>query len=183
MRHDMFTTIHKAIRNHLFDLARDAARIDLGSTAEIDALVAKIDHALGFLEEHAHEEDLHIFPAVRTVAPELAQSLAADHRALDVVAIEVERAAHELAEAEPSERPQAGAQLARMLNHMLALQLVHMGREETEVNTLLWGALDDVELARIHRRILQAIPPERMAEWAALMAPALSAVERRAILG
>jgi len=183
MRVDLFTTIHKAIRADLFDLAREAARCDLRSTEDVDALVAHVERTVGYLEEHAHHEDNHILGAVRTVAPELAASLAQDHRALDVVAIEVERAAHALATAGAAERPAAGAQLARLVNHLVAVQLVHMNREETEVNDALWGSLGDPELAEIRGRILGGIPAERMVEWRALMAPALSPVERAAVIG
>lgn len=183
MRVDLFTTIHKAIRGALFELAREAARCDLRSAAEIDALVARVERTIGYLEEHAHHEDHHVIAAVRTVAPELAASLAQDHRALDVVAIEVERAAHELATASPSERPDVGAQLVRLVNHLVAVQLVHMNREETEVNAALWEGLGDPELADIRGRILGAIPADRMTEWQALMVPALSPVERAAVIG
>lgn len=183
MRVDLFTTIHKAIRGALFELAREAARCDLRSAEEIDGLVARVERTIGYLEEHAHHEDGHVLPAVRTVAPELAASLAQDHRALDVVALEVERAAHALAAASPADRPDAGGQLARLVNHLVAVQLVHMNREETEVNEALWGALGDPELAGIHGRILAAIPADRMSEWQGLMGPALSPVERAAVIG
>ncbi len=183
MRVDLFTMIHKAVRSLLFELAADAARIDLRSTSAIDALVARIEHAVDLLDEHAHQEDTHVFPAVRTIAPDLASSLAADHRALDVVAIEVERAALALAQVELAERPAGGAQLARLLNHLVALQLVHMGREETEVNAALWSGLDDTELAAVRDRILGGIPAARTEEWRNLMAPALSPMERQLVLG
>lgn len=183
MRVDLFTTIHKAVRALLFELAADAARVDLRSAAAIDALVARVEHVIDLLDEHAHQEDAHVISVVRTIAPELAGSLASDHRALDVVAIEVERTAHLLAQAEPAQRPAAGAQLARLVNHLVAVQLVHMGREETEVNEALWGALDDLELAAVRARILGGMPAARTDEWRSLMAPALSPMERQLVLG
>jgi hypothetical protein len=177
----MFTTIHKGLRALLFDAAAESGRVDVTVTSEIDALVARIECALAFLEEHAEVEDRHLLPALRTVAPELAASLAAEHRALDDLQHEVERAGDALLAAAPPERAGAVAALARAFHRLLAAHLGHMGREETEANAALWAALDDGELLAIRGRVVRSLGPERHAEWIAMIRPALSPQERQVV--
>lgn len=179
MRVDLFSTIHKGVRAMLFDLSATAARADVTSTASVDELVAHVDRVLSFLDEHAGLEDQFIFPVVRTLDPLLADELAADHRGLDAVQREVELAAHALALTDLSQRPVVGAQLIRVVNHLIAVQLLHMNREETEVNATLWAGLSDVELGAMRARIGSHIPSDRMAQWVAILEPAMNPVERR----
>lgn len=179
MRVDLFSTIHKGVRAMLFDLSRTAARTDVTSTALVDELVDHVDRVLGFLDEHAGLEDQFIFPAVRRLDPLLADELAADHRGLEVVQREVELAADALALTDLSQRPLVGAQLIRVINHFVAVQLLHMNREETEVNATLWAGLSDVELGTLRATIGASIPADRAALWRVILEPALNPVERR----
>ena len=183
MRVDLFSVIHKGLRSVLFEAALEAARVDPTSSPAVDALVARVERLLAYLEEHAHAEDTHIFPALRTIAPELAASLAADHRGLEVVQLETERAAHALALADLAGRAEAAAHLLRLLNHLTAVHLVHMNREETEASAALWAGMADGELAGLRVRIQASIPPDRHAEWLAILGPALSPQERRLVVG
>lgn len=183
MRVDLFSVIHKGIRAQLFELSVEVARVDVMETRSVDALAARVERVLDLLDEHAHHEDTHTFPMLRTCAPELAGELEADHRAMEVVQIEVERATQALALAELSARTLAGAQLLRVVNHLVAMQLVHMNREETEVHAAMWAAFDDRELVALRTRVTESIPPARYAEWMKIIAPALSPMERQLVVG
>jgi iron-sulfur cluster repair protein YtfE (RIC family) len=178
-RLDLFTTIHRGLRVLLFDVARAAARIDAARDDEVDALVSQVERLLEYLDEHAGNEDRHILPALRTVAPELEAFFAADHRRLDALQRRVGAAAGALELAAPADRAAAAAALARGLNELVAAHLAHMHREETDANAALWGRLADEELLAIQGRIVGGIPPERRAEWMELVLPAVSPAERR----
>ena len=182
-RVDLFIVIHKGIRGLLFDLARDAARVDPTSNHAVDGLVAQVERTLGFLDEHGRLEDAFVFPAVRARDGALADELAAEHRGLEVVQLEVERAADELALAQLSARASAGAHLARAINHLVAVQLIHMNREETEVCACLWAGYGDDELMAISNRRKAAVSAEREAEWRQVVASALNPVEHRLVIG
>jgi hypothetical protein len=177
MRVDLFSTIHKGIRALLFDLAADAARADLTSTPAVDALAAKIERVLAFLDEHAGIEDRFVIPELRALDPDLAEELARDHRALDAVQTEVGLAADAIVLADLSQRVTAGAQLARVINHLVAVQLLHMNREETEINATLWAGRDDAALAAMRARMAGSLPRKRFAEWMAVVRPALNPTE------
>jgi hypothetical protein len=182
MRVDLFTLIHKGLRAQLFDLALEVGRVDVTSVAAIDGVVAHVEATLDFLDEHGGHEDAHVFPALRTVAPDVFALLAADHRALDALHLEVGHAADALAAAAATdERVPAAAHLARMVNAMIAQHLAHMHREETAANAALQVALCDEELAAIRARIVGTIPSARYAEWRSMMRSALSPQEQRAL--
>jgi hypothetical protein len=177
MRVDLFTTIHKGIRALLFDLAADAARADVSSTAAVDALADTVERVLAFLEEHAHIEDTFIIPELRALDPDLAEEIARDHRGLDAVQTEVALAADALSLADLSQRPVAGAQLVRVINHLVAVHLLHMNREETEILATLWAGRDDATLAALRGRMAGSLPRERFVAWMAVVRPALNPTE------
>ena len=177
LRVDLFSTIHKGIRALLFELAVDAARADVTSTSAVDALADKVERVLGFLDEHAGLEDRFVIPELRALDPDLADELARDHRALDAVQTEVGLAADAISLADLSQRPLAGAQLCRVINHLVAVQLLHMNREETEINAILWAGRDDAALAALRARMAGSLPRERIAEWMAIVTTALNPTE------
>jgi len=182
-RVDLFTMIHKGLRALLFQAAAEASRLDVTSAAEVDALVARLESTLAFLDEHAAHEDRHVLPALRTVAPGLAAALASDHRVLDALQLEVELGTEALLAATPAVRPAVAAELARHVLRLTAAHLAHMGREETEGNQALWDALDDGELVAIRGRITGSIGPERHAAWMDMIRPALTPFEQSLIAG
>jgi len=182
-RVDLFTTIHKGIRALLFEIATDTARLDVAACIEVDGVVERIHRLIAFLDEHAHHEDLHVLPAVALASPDLARSLGIDHRALDEMQVQVGITADGLACADLDGRAAVAAQLGRAINRLTAAHLEHMSREETEVNAVLWASYEDTELAAIRGRLVGSIPADRYSEWMAMIAPALSPVERRLVVG
>ena len=145
-RVDLFTLIHKGLRALLFDLSAAAARLDVERTDEVDALVARVDRGLGFLDEHAAHEDRHIMPVLRIVAPAVEAELAGEHRRLEALGSQVSELAYQLASAVAAERPPLAAGLCRLLNALTSGHLAHMEREEAEANHALWETVDDAEL-------------------------------------
>lgn len=177
-RVDLYTTIHKGIRTKLFEATSAAARVDPDDAEAVDALHATIEQLLGFLEDHADHEDRHVLPALRTVAPALEASLAADHRGLHELETDVALGAEALSAAARPDRHRLAAELARTLNRLTAGHLTHMHREETEANVALWAGLDDGELIAIQTRIVTSVEPARMTEWMTFVLPSVSPTER-----
>jgi hypothetical protein len=66
----------------------------------------------------------------------------------------------------------------RRFQAYVALQLRHLEREEREVLAVFWAHLDDAALAALNARIVADIDPARMAEWGALIGPAINRAER-----
>ncbi|HUS30362.1 MAG TPA: hemerythrin domain-containing protein [Kofleriaceae bacterium] len=183
MRVDLFSMIHKGVRSLLFEVALEAARVDLTSAAAIDNLASRIDTVLQFLDEHARIEETYVMPALRALDAALAEELGAEHRALEVVQIEVERATAALEQADLAARGEAGAKLIRVVNHLVSVQLVHMNREETEIMATLWAGLKDVDLGALRMRMAESLPAERRLAWRGVLEASISPVERRLVLG
>jgi hypothetical protein len=183
MRVDLFSMIHKAVRSVLFELSLEAARVDLTSAASIDGLAGRIDRTLELLDEHARIEEMFVMPALRALDELLADELAAEHRALEVVQIEVERAMATLEQSDLAARGDAGANLIRVINHLVSVQLVHMNREETEIMATLWAGMVDPDLGALRMRMADSLPAERRLVWRGLLEGSISPVERRLVLG
>jgi hypothetical protein len=178
-RVDLFTAIHKGLRVLLFDLTAAAARLDHQRSEAVDVVVAEVERAIGFLDEHAEHEERHVAAALRGVAPEVEAALAAEHRALEARHRDAAAAAFALAGAAPVRRGREARRLCHVLDQLTAAHLLHMHREETAANQALWGALDDLQLMAIRARLIGGIAPARLAEWRALVLPALDPTERR----
>lgn len=182
MRVDLYGNVHKGLRAALFGTAALAGRTDFEHADEVQAAAAAVRRLLGFLDEHAAHEDAVVLPVLASLAPELHADLQAEHARLDGLQREVLALADRLPGAPSPERLALGRRLHDRLFRLGAEHVQHMLREEQDATRVLWAHLDDAALGALHGRILGAIPPARMAEWLALMLPALSLPERTAVL-
>jgi hypothetical protein len=85
--------------------------------------------------------------------------------------------------AQLSHRSDAGTRLLHAVNQLVAVHLLHMNREETEINAMLWTGLTDGDLVAIRARLVASLPKQRHDEWMAIVLPALNPVERRLVGG
>ena len=185
MRFDMFTPIHKALRRSLFDTALALGRTSFASADESAAAERLVADCMEFMREHAAHEDRQVLPEIARLAPELASIIRDGHPELERAAIAVESLWPRLAAlpaAAAEERQALGGELTRRFHAFVADEIVHMDREERELNALLWGRLTDAEIMAISNRITTSIAPERMRTWGELLLPALSGPEREAML-
>jgi hypothetical protein len=180
-RVDLFSLIHKGVRRSLFETAMEVSRTDFATAAEVGRAEQAVRRCFGFLREHADHEDREMTPSIMQQAPELAASLAAEHVVLDKSAIAIDSLLPRLGSEAPGDRLAMGAELQRRFNILVAEQLRHLDREEREANAVLWANLSDDSLAAIRERIMARMAPERLAEWLALVGPALSGRERDAL--
>ncbi len=180
-RFDLFTTIHKALRAALFDALQRVARCDPASADDAADVAATVRRLAGFLGEHADHEDREVLPELAQVSGELAADLQGGHARVRGLEHESARLAERLADAPPAERGSLLRRLHEALGSLVAEQLLHMKREENEVNRMLWAHRTDEQLLALHGRILSAIPPVRVGEWLEIMLPAVNAPERAAL--
>lgn len=181
-RHDLYTPIHKGVRALLFQTASLADRTDPEDPDEAAAAVAAARALVRLLESHARHEDREVMPALERLAPEVHAELQAEHARTEGLAGEVLATLDRIVGAPAAERPSLGRRLHDQLWRLAAEHLRHMAREETQAMPALWAHLSDEAIAAIHQRILSSIPPAEMAEWGAVLLPALSLPERTAML-
>ncbi|BDG05298.1 hemerythrin domain-containing protein [Anaeromyxobacter oryzae] len=181
-RVDLYGTVHKGIRGLLAGTAALAGRTDFARAEEAARAAAEVRRLLGFLDEHAHHEDTWVMPEVARIAPELHADLAADHVRTDGLHRELAGLAARVEGATEAERVSLGARIHERLWRLAAEHLRHMAREEADAQRVLWAHRTDEELGQLHGRLLASIPPARMAEWSAIILPALATRERAGML-
>jgi hypothetical protein len=177
-RVDLYTSVHKAIRQILFDLSSMEGRTDYGDRAGSATFADRATRALQLVSEHAEHEDREVLPGLKRHAPGVEARLSAQHVELESIAQEVLACAAALDTASDEERRSVGDALHVLVNRLVSGHLEHMAFEESDVNGALWAAFTDAELVAIQGRILSSIAPPRMAEWMQWMLPALNAAER-----
>jgi hypothetical protein len=177
-RLDSFAPIHKAFRRQLFETAIALGRADFTTTQETAATARVVETCFTYLREHAEHEDRHVMPIVAELAPALADDLAGEHVALERAMLDIGGLFPKLDTLAPGARFGFGAEIVRRFNAFVADQLRHMGREEREVNAVLWAHLDDAAIGGINARIIADIGPARMAQMVPLIIPALNPTER-----
>lgn len=148
-RVDLYGPDHEGLRALLFDLGAAAARLDVERTEDVDELVSRVERVLELLDEHAAHEDGRLMPVLHALSPAVESVLAEEHRRLDAMQVEVAQAAYLLAAAAPEDRPPVAAHLCRLIDMLIAGHLLHMNREETDANHVLWATFDDAELLSI----------------------------------
>lgn len=163
-RFDMYRDIHKGIRLAVFSYVNELGSADLSSRETLARLRVGLDELVELLENHAKHEDAHITPVLARIAPELTESLVADHHAYDAMLTKARYGFLALAVASEEQRSERAHALYLELSSFTAAYLNHMQREEEEANRALWAAFDDARLIALHDELLAAIPPAEMAQ-------------------
>jgi len=180
-RLDIFMPIHHGLRRSLFETATLLGSTDFASPAESEAGEQLAAACLELLHEHADHEDQFVLPEIERFSPDLAAALADEHVELERAGDAVESLWPRLRTFDDLGRAALGGEIGRRFRMVVASQLLHMDREEREVNTLLWARLSDPEIAALNDRIITSIGPARMKIWDALVLPSLSRPLRAAI--
>jgi len=178
MRHDMYSTIHKAIRSQLFSVAGEAARVDPMDDASVEGLLSAHARLRGFLGDHAEHEETFIHPKLATKTPELAAALDGAHRELDAQEERLDADVEAIRSASGPARAGAIDAFRRDFERYTAAQLEHMRDEELRANAALWKHYSDDELRVVQGQIQGSIPPARFGQWLEVMLPAMNLNDR-----
>ena len=181
-RPNYFSNIHKAVRAGLFEVSLQVARADFGDWEAAAEAGRNVVELMDFLDEHAGHEQRFVFPELASFAPTLAAELEAEHVELEERQSEIRILAHQVHGSSSKDREKAGRLLARSLTLLIADQLRHLDREETEANAAAWANHTDVELARIQARVQAAMLPETRDRFARRMLLALNVGEQAELL-
>ena len=181
-RVDLYANVHKGVRAALSQTALLAGRTDFSSPAEAAEAARVALRLVALLDDHARHEDREVMPRLALIAPEVHADLQAEHARTEGLQRELADLAERLPSAPPAQRLSLGRRLHDALWRLAAEHLRHMDREETSAMRALWAHYTDEDLEAIHARIVASIPPDAMAEWAAILLPAVSLPERTAML-
>jgi len=182
-RPDLYMPVHKGLRAAMCDSLLAVGRMDGDDPQEVAGVLAGVRELLSLCRDHLEHEEREIHPVMDARCPGSAAQTVADHHhhRMAFVSLEADIQAVERAPAE--ERARAALRLYRQLAVFVGENFAHMHTEELENTAILWQTHTDAELAGIHRAIVSAIPPERMAVYMRWMVPFQSPAERAAMLG
>lgn len=179
-RPDVFAFVHKALRLATTDALTRVGRLDSNDDGDVRAAALSVRELVELGRVHLASEERHVRPVLEAALPGASGRTARDHddqlRAFDRLEADVravERATGPRASV-------AAHRLYRDLALFAAESFVHMHGEEVDDNAVLWGALDDGELAALERRLLAADDPAQQALLLRWLAPALTPAERAA---
>lgn len=182
-RHDMYTAIHKALRRRIFETTALVEGCDFADAAERTDVLGHVRTTLECLEEHAGHEDDFVLPRLQAANPAVAERLTEAHERVHHAGAAVAALLDALEGADADVALSRGPELCHALNLLASQHLEHMNDEETLANAVLWQAHTDEELRELHDALLASIPGPRMAEWMAMMLPALNVHERIGVMG
>lgn len=180
-RYDLYTAIHKGLRAWMSDALMLAGRVDPFDATELDDFAGKLRALLRVCRKHLEHENKYVHSAMERAIPGTSGQIAAEHVHHEEELARIETALAGLERAEWTARPAAAQRLYRHLVLFVAENFVHMNREETAHNAVLWSTHTDLELAEIEQTIVASLSPDEMAEILRQMVPAISAPERAAL--
>lgn len=180
---DLFTGIHKAVRNLMFTTGLKLQNLDSGDADECLSIMEDIHLIFDLFEEHARNEDRLIFPLVAAHEPELVAALEAEHHAHAPLIAELRDAMDQLDRAVTHDlRIVALARLRIAYFDFVGEHLRHMNREEREMLPATQRWASDEELAGTLGQIISGTSPETYATWLRWMLPALMPTELAGML-
>lgn len=181
-RINMYTGIHKALRNFMSDTQGRLSRTDAADNEDLHGALAQVRELLGLMRKHLQHEHDFVHPAMHARRPGSAQVAEGDHDHHDWAIDKLLALCDHCATAVGGARHQHLEHLHLQLSVFIGENLVHMNLEETEHNAVLWDCYSDEELDEIHDRILAAVPPDEMQLVMRWMIPALNPAERAGML-
>ena len=165
MRVDLYATIHKAQRFHMFELANAIGCAEPGDGASAAPLAERVRHMIEHLRDHARNEETYIHPLF-DLAGRNAMSLRRGHAELEA---DLQGIEYVLAN--------DGKSLYAAYTRFLGKYLLHLSEEEDAQKQVLWQRYDDHALEGVLSRFKAERPREKATADFEFMLPALSAPE------
>ena len=177
-RTDLYTAIHKSLRQAVFELAFAAGKMDIADTSETRAFAEALARVVGRLRAHSEHEDRFLHPVLRRHAPDVERRLALDHAAheQDLAALFVL-----WDECRAEATATAALNFYRELSRFAMRLLRHLDEEERALE-VLWDRASEQELARVMAEFRKSRTPDEVLADLELTLPALSHGEQVATL-
>jgi hypothetical protein len=171
-RLDVFTGVHKGLRNALFKLAVQAGATDAARSEEVGSLAAEAREVFHFLEHHAANEDRYLVPDMQAESMPEAARMLDGHGELDAELKTLQGASSRLG---GSPALLHGFYLA--LNRFISNYLHHLDEEERAFLPALHARFSDEDLAGFSRKSVASTAPKDQEMMLSHMFPAMNGAE------
>lgn len=178
LRYNIFNMIHKALRAKLYDTALNLQQTYFADTEDATKVLEKVNEVINAFEQHGHHEDSILMPVIEKFQSATIASFEKDHiddRHMGEDLKHLQNIYH--AAQSKQERIIAGSAITKAFIDYMVFNLLHMQREEIELNKLLWEYYSDDEIQKINDQIIATIPPEEMATSAQWIMQAINSKE------
>ena len=182
-RHNFYNVIHKALRFGHCRMLSALGSLDFSDERGTTLLLAELRGFLALGKGHLDSENREIHAAIEARSPGASDHAAEGHEHHEQSFAELEALIRAVEVATADSRALAGQALYYRFALFAADDIAHMHEEETELLHALQQAFSEEEMRDIERRIVSAIPHDKMMKYLALMMPAINHGERVAMLG
>ncbi len=180
---NMYTPIHKGLRNLLFAASLSASSTDWNDEGDLVSLQEQVVRMFHVLRLHVLNEETYVHPLLSDRLVGVHKVLEAAHREQEGVLSDLEAFFYRARAADQSRRVQLGLEFYRVLNRFIALYLPHLDEEESRVMLMLSEAFTSDELMATYVTILKAQTEEDMLDDIDMMFPALTTDEVVELMG
>lgn len=181
-RHDIYSSIHKAIRGALSDNLILLGQVDFADTQGLRHCLSELRDILEFCTRHIVHENNFIHPAIVSRS-QLDSLITADqHVEHDETILQLYHQIDLVETCSVSSRETAINKLYSAYAIFVAENLVHMGIEESHNNQLLWENYSDEEILSIEQALVNSLSPREHASSMKLMMKYFSHQERVRLL-
>ncbi len=183
-RVEVYTYIHKGLRNQLFQLAFQAGATDWNDTAAVEQLMVSWRNIRFMLKLHHEQEEEYFHPLLARGVPGGDKPFKADHVAQQIFLDDLQLHVQRLVDGQiPVEmRSAIGQSFYRSWNVFYSQYLAHLQREETEAQSILDTTCLPQEVATAVQTLMSHLPPEEMNLVLNNMFPALQAPEAAGLI-
>jgi len=162
-RYNPFNLIHKGLRAMLYDAALTLQQTNFAEEDEAAIALEKVENVLFLFENHAHNEDSMVLPAVEAYEPRLVKEFEEEHeedlrlsnRLKNLIIIYRNVYFTE-------EKIVAGSAISKSFGEFMVFNLEHMAKEEMLLTQALWKHYTDEQILALNQKIVASIPQEAM---------------------
>jgi len=182
-RYDIYAFIHKGLRATMGQCLTSLGNVDAQDDAELLPALQATAMLLRVCRSHVEHENTFVHTAMERRRPGSTRPIAHEHEEhiaeIDALEQEAQRiqCLPSLRRAEPMQA------FYRSFALFMAENVVHMAKEESEHNAVLWDCYSDEEILAIEHALVSHIAPEMMPLTLSYMVPAMTPAERAGFLG
>lgn len=176
-RFDSLTPIHKAVRALVYAGGGALQTADFADETAATKAAADLEPVLHLMHDHHHTEEKYFFPVLQPFEPELVGDMLRQHEEVVRLLDATGEARGFVSVTDGEERVQAGADLNRRYNELVAYYLEHLAQEEVRVLPAMWRHLDDKRLMGVQASIIAESDPDTLFQWLGWMFKGLNRME------
>jgi hypothetical protein len=182
-RHDIYAFIHKGLRAEMSRCLLSLSSLDAQDDDELQPVLDAVAMLLKICRTHVEHENTYVHTAMERRRPGSTRPVAHEHVEHIAEIDTLEQEALRLQRLPSLRRVEPLQQFYRRFALFMAENFVHMAKEESEHNAVLWDCYSDDEIRTIEHELVSHIAPEMMPVTLSYMVPAMTPAERANFLG